>query len=41
MNFTPAELRILNSIDEQALVDDVRGLIRVPSITGSAAESDA
>ena len=41
MNFTPAESRVLNSLDEQALVDDVRGLIRVPSITGSAAESDA
>jgi len=41
MNFTPAELRVLNSLDEQALVDDVRGLIRVPSITGSAAESEA
>jgi len=41
MDFTAAERRILEALDDQALVDDVRGLIRVPSVTGSAAESDA
>jgi acetylornithine deacetylase len=41
MDFTDAELRVLNSLDEQALIDDVQSLIRMPSITGTAVESDA
>ncbi len=35
-----AETLILNAIDEQALVDSVVDLIRVPSITGTAEESE-
>jgi acetylornithine deacetylase len=37
---TPAESRILDAIDEQALVQEVVDLIRVPSVTGTDAESD-
>lgn len=37
---TPAEARVLNAIDEQTLVDELVALIRVPSVTGSDAESD-
>jgi acetylornithine deacetylase len=36
----PAESRILDAIDEQALVQEVVDLIRVPSVTGTDAESD-
>jgi acetylornithine deacetylase len=37
---TRAEVRVLDAIDEQALVDDLVALIRVPSVTGTDAESD-
>jgi acetylornithine deacetylase len=35
-----AETRVLDAIDERALVDELVAMIRVPSITGSDAESD-
>ncbi len=35
-----AELRVLDSIDEGALVDELIELVRVPSITGTDAEAD-
>jgi acetylornithine deacetylase len=35
-----AERRVLDAIDEQATVDELVGMIRVPSVTGSDAESD-
>jgi acetylornithine deacetylase len=35
-----AEARVLDAIDEQALVDDLVDMIRVPSVTGTDAESD-
>lgn len=35
-----AECRVLDALDDQALVDDLVTMIRVPSITGSDAESD-
>ena len=35
-----AEVRVLDAIDEQALVDELAVMIRVPSLTGSDAESD-
>ena len=35
-----AEMRVLDAIDERALVDELVAMIRVPSITGSDAESD-
>ncbi len=35
-----AEVRVLDAIDEPALVDELVAMIRVPSITGSDAESD-
>lgn len=37
---TDTEARVLEAIDEQALVDDLVTLVRVPSVTGSDAESD-
>jgi acetylornithine deacetylase len=37
---SPVESRILDAIDEAALVQEVVDLIRVPSITGTDAESD-
>lgn len=37
---TPAQRRVLESIDEAELIDDLVSLIRVPSITGTDAESD-
>ncbi len=37
---TPAEMRLLEAIDERALVERLVTMIRVPSITGSDAESD-
>ena len=37
---TSAELRVLDAIDEDALVREVIDLIRVPSVTGTDAESD-
>ncbi len=35
-----AEIRVLDSIDEHALVEQLVTMIRIPSITGSDAESD-
>ncbi|HEY8318802.1 MAG TPA: ArgE/DapE family deacylase [Amnibacterium sp.] len=35
-----AELRVLDAIDEQALVQDLVETIRIPSVTGSDGESD-
>lgn len=35
-----AELRVLDAIDEQTLVSELVNLIRVPSVTGSDAESE-
>lgn len=37
---TPAECRVLDAIDETALVADLVGLVRVPSVTGTDAEAD-
>ena len=37
---TAADLAILDAIDEQALVDDLVGLLQIPSVTGTAAESE-
>jgi acetylornithine deacetylase len=35
-----AERRVLDVLDEQALIDELVAMIRVPSVTGSDAESD-
>jgi acetylornithine deacetylase len=35
-----AEIRVLDAIDEQALVQELVDMIRIPSVTGSDAESD-
>ena len=40
-NLSPAELRVLEAIDEAAVVQDLVDLIQIPSVTGSDAESDA
>ncbi|NQX26928.1 ArgE/DapE family deacylase [Microbacteriaceae bacterium VKM Ac-2854] len=40
MNFSPAESRVLDAIDDEALVRDLIDLIRVPSVTGTDAESE-
>jgi acetylornithine deacetylase len=40
MSTSAAEQRVLDAIDEQALVHELVDLIRVPSITGTDAESD-
>lgn len=40
MDLSPAEARVLEALDDRQLVDDLVGLIRVPSVTGTAAESD-
>ncbi|MCY7326022.1 MAG: hypothetical protein LH605_07835, partial [Microbacteriaceae bacterium] len=40
MHLTPVEARVLDSIDETALVHSLIELIRVPSITGTDAESE-
>ncbi|HEU4677046.1 MAG TPA: ArgE/DapE family deacylase [Motilibacteraceae bacterium] len=37
---TRADLAVLDAIDEQALVNDLVGLVQVPSVTGTDAESD-
>jgi acetylornithine deacetylase len=37
---TRAELAVLDAIDEQRLVDDLVDLLRIPSVTGTDAESD-
>lgn len=39
-DLTRAEVRALEAIDEQRLVEELVALIRVPSVTGSDAESD-
>lgn len=39
-DLTRAESRVLDAIDEQRLIDDLVTMIRIPSVTGSAAESD-
>lgn len=39
-DITDAEASILSSLDEVALIEDLIASVRVPSITGSAAESD-
>ena len=40
MDLTAAESRVLDAIDDQALVDDLVDLIRIPSVTGTDAESE-
>jgi len=40
MGLTDAERRVVDAVDEQALIDEVVALIRVPSITGTDAESE-
>lgn len=37
---TRADLAVLDAIDEQALIDDLVRLLRVPSVTGTDAESE-
>lgn len=37
---TYADVAVLDAIDEQALVDELVGLLQVPSVTGTDAESD-
>lgn len=39
-DLTRAEARVLDAIDEQGLVDELVTLIRIPSVTGSDAESE-
>lgn len=39
-NLTPVERRVLDAIDDNALIDELVHLIRVPSTTGTDAESD-
>ncbi|RIJ69844.1 ArgE/DapE family deacylase [Nakamurella silvestris] len=39
-SLTAAENAVLSAIDEQALVDDLVALVRVPSVTGTDAESE-
>ncbi len=39
-DLTHAEARVLEAIDEQRLVDELVTLIRIPSVTGSGAESE-
>ncbi|AZI58592.1 ArgE/DapE family deacylase [Nakamurella antarctica] len=40
MTLTPAQNAVLNAIDESALVAELVNLIRVPSVTGTDAESE-
>ena len=40
MSLSDVETRLLEQLDEQALVDDLVRLVRVPSVTGTDAESD-
>lgn len=40
MSTSPAEQRVLDAIDDQALVHELVELIRTPSVTGTDAESD-
>ncbi|MDN5796511.1 MAG: M20/M25/M40 family metallo-hydrolase [Intrasporangium sp.] len=39
-SLTPAQRRVLDSLDEPAMVDRLRRLVRVPSVTGTDAESE-
>lgn len=39
-DLTRAETRVLHAIDEQRLVDELVTLVRIPSVTGSDAESE-
>jgi acetylornithine deacetylase len=39
--WSEAERRVLEALDEAALVDDLATLVRVPSVTGTPGESDA
>jgi acetylornithine deacetylase len=39
MELTATESRLLTALDEEALVQSLAGLVRVPSVTGTAAES--
>lgn len=40
MRLSDTELRLLDSLDQQALVDDLVHLVQVPSVTGTDAESE-
>lgn len=40
MNLTDVESRVLEHVDEKLLVDSLVAFIRVPSVTGTDAESD-
>jgi len=40
MSLSDVETRLLDHLDEKALVDDLVQLVRVPSVTGTDAESD-
>lgn len=40
MSLSDIETRLLDQLDEQALVDDLVRLVRVPSVTGTDAESE-
>lgn len=40
MDLSPVESRVLDAIDDDALVRDLVELIRVPSVTGTSAESE-
>ena len=40
MQFTPTEAKVLDALDEQALVENLIGLVRAPSITGTDVESE-
>ena len=37
---SPTEIRLLDALDERALIDDLVRLVQVPSVTGSDAESE-
>lgn len=40
MDLTPVEARVLDAIDDERLIHDIVEMIRVPSVTGTVAESD-
>lgn len=40
MDLSPAESRVLDAIDDERLISDLVGLIRVPSVTGTDPESE-
>ena len=37
---SPTETRLLDALDERALIDDLVRLVQVPSVTGTDAESE-